>query len=121
MSGADTETHAAIVAEMRRIKYYGEECTVKWCLTEWADRLEAAHKRELTPKDAAIQTYVAELEAERERHRSEVAQLREAVIAARWVLAVWGDELPFRAWNEKGEALDKCDAALREGGNYGNK
>ena len=54
-------------------------------------------------------------------HRRELSALRDAVVAARRVLAVWGDELPFRAWNEKGEALDRCDAALREGGNDGNE
>lgn len=40
------ETIPDIIAEMRRIKYRGEECTVKWCLTGWADRFEAAWKRE---------------------------------------------------------------------------
>ena len=45
MSDEKKETIADIVAEMRRIKYNGEDCTVKWCLTFWADRIEAAEKR----------------------------------------------------------------------------
>ena len=39
------ESLCDISAEMRRIKYNGEECTVKWCLTEWADRLDRARMK----------------------------------------------------------------------------
>ena len=46
MSKSKQETIADIVAEMRRIKYNGEDCTVKWCLTFWADRIEAAYNFE---------------------------------------------------------------------------
>lgn len=44
---ADTqETIADIIAEMRKTKYGDAECEVKWRLTQWAARLEAAQKRE---------------------------------------------------------------------------
>lgn len=43
---AEQETIADIIAEMQETKYGDAECEVKWCLTQWADRLEAAHKRE---------------------------------------------------------------------------
>lgn len=39
-------------------------------------------------------------------------QMREALVYARTVLANWSRYTPFRAWNEIGEAIDKCDAAL---------
>lgn len=39
-------------------------------------------------------------------------QMREALVYARTVLAKWARDMPFRAWNEIGEAIDKCDAAL---------
>ena len=41
------KTHAELIAEMRKTKYGDEECQVKWCLTPWADRLEAAYSRDL--------------------------------------------------------------------------
>lgn len=87
---ANLETLDAVIAEMDAPKD-GENAYMRLTLQEYAYRLKAAHRREL-------------------------AALRDAVIAARRLLAVWGDELPFRVWNEKGEVLDKCDAALREGG-----
>ena len=42
------------------------------------------------------------------------AALREALSYARNVLAKWSRDTPFRAWNEIGAAIDKCDAALAE-------
>lgn len=46
MSDERQKTVSDIVAKMRRTKYCSDECTVKWCLTEWADCIEAAAKRE---------------------------------------------------------------------------
>ena len=40
--------------------------------------------------------------------------MREALSYARNVLAKWSRDTPFRAWNEIGAAIDKCDAALAE-------
>jgi len=42
------------------------------------------------------------------------AALREALSYARNVLAKWSRDTPFRAWNEIGAAIDKCDAAIAE-------
>ncbi len=39
-------------------------------------------------------------------------QMRKALVYARTVLAKWLMDTPFGAWNELGEAIDKCDAAL---------
>ena len=38
--------------------------------------------------------------------------MREALEYASRVLAKWRQDAPFRAWNEYGEAIDKCRAAL---------
>ena len=38
--------------------------------------------------------------------------MREALEYASRVLAKWRQDAPFSAWNEYGEAIDKCHAAL---------
>ena len=40
------------------------------------------------------------------------AKLREVLEKATRMLSAWCRELPFRAWDEIGETLDKCNAAL---------
>lgn len=83
---SEQETIADIIAEMQNTKYGDEECQVKWCLTTWADRLEAAwkrmewtHKKELETRDAVIQTEVAGREAEREAHKREIDKIKKQV------------------------------------------
>ncbi len=68
------------------------------------DRLDAAWKREhnSAPKSPAPTTC------------GNAAAQREALSLARNVLAKWSRDTPFRAWNEIGAAIDKCDAALSE-------
>lgn len=41
-----------------------------------------------------------------------VAAMREALKYASRVLAKWQQDAPFSAWNEYGEAIDKCRASL---------
>ncbi len=41
-----------------------------------------------------------------------IVAMREALEFASMVLAKWRQDAPFRAWNEYGEAIDKCRAAL---------
>lgn len=43
---------------------------------------------------------------------SNVKAMREAVEYASRVLAKWRQDAPFSAWNEYGEAIDRCRAAL---------
>lgn len=43
---------------------------------------------------------------------SDVKDMREAVEYASRVLAKWLQDAPFSAWNEYGEAIDRCRAAL---------
>ena len=43
---------------------------------------------------------------------SNMAIVREALEYASRVLAKWRQDAPFSAWNEYGEAIDKCRAAL---------
>lgn len=40
------------------------------------------------------------------------AAMREALEKATRMLSAWRRELPFKAWDEIGETLDKCYAAL---------
>lgn len=41
-----------------------------------------------------------------------MAELREALEYASRVLAKWRQDAPFSAWNEYGEAIDRCRASL---------
>ena len=41
-----------------------------------------------------------------------MAAMREALEYASRVLAKWRQDAPFSAWNEYGEAIDRCRAAL---------
>ena len=61
-------------------------------LCHFADRLEAALKRE----------------------RGNMAKMCKALEYASRVLAKWQQDAPFSAWNEYGEAIDRCRAALAE-------
>ena len=56
-------------------------------------------------------------EVERIRHESSgslgnTTAMREALEYAARILAKWRQDAPFSAWNEYGEAIDKCRAAL---------
>ena len=43
---------------------------------------------------------------------NDIKAMREALEYASRVLAKWRQDAPFSAWNEYGEAIDKCRAAL---------
>ena len=43
---------------------------------------------------------------------NDMAAMREALEYASRVLARWRQDAPFSAWNEYGEAIDKCRTAL---------
>lgn len=72
---SEQETFADIIAEMRKRKYGDEECEVKWCLTPWADRLDAAHKREID----ALKQRCAELNAEVAAKDEVIQRLNDAI------------------------------------------
>ena len=62
---SENATHSAIVAEMRRgtrLPGYWRSCDVNEMLQYHADRLEAAHERELAEKDAEIARLRREIE-----------------------------------------------------------
>ena len=66
-------THADIIAEMRKTKYGDEECKVKWCLIPWADDLDAAHRREVN----ALNEQIADLHQQRDLWSRRAAELVE--------------------------------------------
>ena len=132
---AENETHAAVVAEMRKSE---NEATCPWwadgggcdhcpmggagknCpFDKFADRAEAAHKREIEKLNSVIQATVSRSDAEIERLRREVAELRkqignaaklrEAVVLALSLLDL-KEGVPYKTVSQKD--IDFMKAAL---------
>ena len=77
------ETVADIVAEMNRTKYGDDDCSVKWCLQEWADRIEAAWKREREALEAHVRSLQSQLKVAYscgEQPQGNAAAMREALM-----------------------------------------
>lgn len=77
------ETHAAVIDEMHGFKCHNlatgelEECT---CISKYlANRLEAAHMREIEKLNSVIQATVSRSDAEIDRLRREVAEFRKQI------------------------------------------
>jgi len=134
---SENEMIADIVAEMRN---YAKQCreenfgVAPECEAHYndddveylADRIEAAWKREAAeievnaaPLPAVLLTKNPEnvnsgsvIIADGNKPVGNAAATREALEYASRVLAKWRQDAPFSAWNEYGEAIDRCRAAL---------
>lgn len=102
MKNQNEETLDDIEAEIRaRAKAWPEPSLAKYD-EQLADRIHAAREREVVVSKNATTTY------------GNNAAMRDALIRARDMLFAWRRDVPFRAWNEIGETIDKCNAALEK-------
>lgn len=107
MSNEKQESLADIVADMRQgMNPNGTaECQyLESDICTLADRLEAAHKREMSKIASKNRADFGQL--------GDCAKLREAVKLAMSVLCRNEADAPYRAWCEYDNAIDKCKAAL---------
>jgi hypothetical protein len=85
---------------------------------DFADRIEAAHKRE--QEDAIAATVVVAAESASEVYEPHIqsepvgnaAKMREVLNSARRTLSKWKIDTPVSAWHEFDLAMDGIDAAL---------
>ena len=146
MSEQIQETLAVVLAEMRINKGFPVPFAPDWSravcttdLVEYADRIEAAWKREreaLAPepdpnwKAICAKCHDGEIEPECEyygesngcnspiygEHPKSSAAMRDALALAVKTLFAWRRDLPYRAWHEVEAVIDTCNAVLKEGG-----
>lgn len=77
----EQETIADIITAMREEGHTGEGSCLEWVGTKmrhYADRLEAAHRREVDKLNSVIQATVSRSDAEIDRLRREIAELKRA-------------------------------------------
>lgn len=102
-----TDTHETtedIIAAMRKTKYGDEECQVKWCLTPWADRFDAAHKREITILIDTLAEVVASIEVR--FPAIEYALDRKPYLDAKKILEQYKEEATFAATSNQNTQED---------------